>query len=598
MASKGGTKKGTPNSCLKNDTGASNAAATGVTIKDSDELGEPRLSGDRFCVTKSGTHAIDMTDEGPESDDNDDKAPHGVQFSVDTNTTVMFDNKMDLYDDEGKDKSVQTLLYDYTHPGANNEEDQEPKDKANLGTMLGVFMPCLQNIFGVIYFVRLYWIVGEAGSVEAFFIVFSCCGVSILTSLSICAIATNGQVTGGGTYFMISRSLGPEFGGAVGILFFMGISISVAMYLAGSIELLTTYIVPQMNVFEDKYNNARLFGTLLLILVAACVFIGVKFVSKFALVVLSSVLIAILSVYIGMFVANPEGSMKVCFLGDRLLEAKPISENGILQCHKNSSGPMYHLWCNNGTCDPYFEKHKAELRPGVPGFSLRLLKENYVNHYGKIDTLVGEGYGEQGRGEISRDITTSFVILLAIYFPSITGFEQGTSYSGDLKDAQKSIPQGTLYAVLVTSIVYLSTVVMFSACVEGQVLRDKFGTSIHDQLIMSRLSWPTPWVILVGALMSTVGAGLQALMAAPRLLQAIAKDNVFPILQRFSYMTNQGEPVPAIALSFCIAEIGILIANLDYVAPIVTMFFLICYGFVNFACALQSLLRTPHWRPR
>lgn len=73
---------------------------------------------------------------------------------------------------------------------------------------------------------------------------------------------------------------------------------------------LQTYIVPQMNVFEDKYNNARLFGTFLLILVAACVFIGVKFVSKFALVVLSSVLIAILSVYIGMFVANPEGSMK------------------------------------------------------------------------------------------------------------------------------------------------------------------------------------------------------------------------------------------------------------------------------------------------
>ena len=63
-------------------------------------------------------------------------------------------------------------------------------------------------------------------------------------------------------------------------------------------------------------------------------------------------------------------------------------------------------------------------------------------------------------------------------------------------------------------------------------------------------------------------------------------------------MTNKGEPIPAIAFSVVIAEVGILIAKLDYVAPIVTMFFLICYGFVNFACALQSLLRTPHWRPR
>ena len=61
---------------------------------------------------------------------------------------------------------------------------------------------------------------------------------SLLTSLSISAVATNGKVPGGGLYVLISRSLGPEFGGAVGILFYFGISISVAMYLAGSIELM------------------------------------------------------------------------------------------------------------------------------------------------------------------------------------------------------------------------------------------------------------------------------------------------------------------------------------------------------------------------
>ena len=70
------------------------------------------------------------------------------------------------------------------------------------------------------------------------------------------------------------------------------------------------YIAPELNISEDRYNNARLYGTALLLLVSAAVFTGVKFVSKFAMVVLFSVLIAIVSVYIGMFVANPENSMK------------------------------------------------------------------------------------------------------------------------------------------------------------------------------------------------------------------------------------------------------------------------------------------------
>ncbi|TNM93663.1 hypothetical protein fugu_001839 [Takifugu bimaculatus] len=169
---------------------------------------------------------------------------------------------------------------------------------------------------------------------------------------------------------------------------------------------------------------------------------------------------------------------------------------------------------------------------------------------------------------------------------------------GDLKDAQRSIPIGTILAILTTSFVYLSSVILFGACIDGVVLRDKFGDSVQGNLVVGTLAWPTPWVIVIGSFFSTCGAGLQSLTGAPRLLQAIAKDNVIPFLRVFGHGKANGEPTWALLLTALIAELGILIASLDMVAPILTMFFLMCYLFVNLACALQTLLRTPNWRPR
>ncbi|VDK26642.1 unnamed protein product, partial [Taenia asiatica] len=111
------------------------------------------------------------------------------------------------------------------------------KSKQKLGTFLGVFLPCIQNIFGVLLFVRMPWIAGVAGGLQFFLMVGFCCLCTTITTLSMSAIATNGKVPAGGSYFMISRSIGPEFGGAVGILFYLGTSMAAAMYLVGSVEV-------------------------------------------------------------------------------------------------------------------------------------------------------------------------------------------------------------------------------------------------------------------------------------------------------------------------------------------------------------------------
>ena len=165
------------------------------------------------------------------------------------------------------------------------EEDQPQKaGGAQLGTLMGVYLPTIQNIFGVILFIRMAWIVGCAGTATAFAIVFLCCLTTMLTAFSMSAIATNGVVPAGGAYFMISRSLGPEFGGAVGLLFYLGTTFASAMYILGAVEILIVYItqapstvlgfdpIVDPNSPDDKetlFKNMRIYGSIFLTLMGS-----------------------------------------------------------------------------------------------------------------------------------------------------------------------------------------------------------------------------------------------------------------------------------------------------------------------------------------
>uniref|UniRef100_A0A8C8G1P0 Solute carrier family 12 member 6 n=1 Tax=Oncorhynchus tshawytscha TaxID=74940 RepID=A0A8C8G1P0_ONCTS len=519
-------------------------------------------------------------------------------------------------DTRPKVSSLLNRLANYTNltQGAREHEEAESigeKRKAHkspqMGTFMGVYLPCLQNIFGVILFLRLTWVVGTAGVLQALCIVFICCCCTLLTAISMSAIATNGVVPAGGSYFMISRSLGPEFGGAVGLCFYLGTTFAGAMYILGAIEILLMYIAPWAAIFVSgspdgegaaMLNNMRVYGSIFLLLMALLVFVGVKYVNKLASVFLACVIISILSIYTGALVsAFSNGTVPSTF--DLSL---PSSEATTTLWLQFCEGPDL-----NASCDYYFNLSNISEIPGIPGLSSGVITENIWSVYLTKGDVLEKGSLPSPRPVhpptnrlpyVFADITTSFTLLVGIFFPSVTGIMAGSNRSGDLKDAQRSIPIGTIMAILTTSLVYLSSVVLFGACIEGVVLRDKFGDSVKGNLVVGTLSWPSPWVIVIGSFFSTCGAGLQSLTGAPRLLQAIAKDNIIPFLRVFGHGKANGEPTWALLLTALIAELGILIASLDLVAPILSMFFLMCYLFVNLACALQTLLRTPNWRPR
>uniref|UniRef100_A0A8C7A9E7 Solute carrier family 12 member 6 n=1 Tax=Neovison vison TaxID=452646 RepID=A0A8C7A9E7_NEOVI len=547
-----------------------------------------------------------------------------------------FDKNLALFEEEmdtrPKVSSLLNRMANYTNltQGAKEHEEAEnitegkkkPTKTPQMGTFMGVYLPCLQNIFGVILFLRLTWVVGTAGVLQAFAIVLICCCCTMLTAISMSAIATNGVVPAGGSYFMISRALGPEFGGAVGLCFYLGTTFAAAMYILGAIEIFLVYIVPRAAIFRSDdalkesaamLNNMRVYGTAFLVLMVLVVFIGVRYVNKFASLFLACVIVSILAIYAGAIKSSfAPPHFPVCMLGNRTLSSRHIDICSKTKEINNMTVPskLWGFFCNssqffNATCDEYFIHNNVTSIQGIPGLASGVITENLWSNYlpkGEIiekpSAKSSDVLGSLNHEYVLVDITTSFTLLVGIFFPSVTGIMAGSNRSGDLKDAQKSIPIGTILAILTTSFVYLSNVVLFGACIEGVVLRDKFGDAVKGNLVVGTLSWPSPWVIVIGSFFSTCGAGLQSLTGAPRLLQAIAKDNIIPFLRVFGHSKANGEPTWALLLTAAIAELGILIASLDLVAPILSMFFLMCYLFVNLACALQTLLRTPNWRPR
>lgn len=149
------------------------------------------------------------------------------------------------------------------------------------GWIQGVFIRCLLNIWGVMLFLRLSWVVAEAGIGQAILIVLLATAVTSLTALSMSAISTNGQIKGGGTYYMISRSLGPEFGAAIGIIFALANAVAVSLHTVGFCEALNDMLEELgVQIVDGDLNDIRIVGSVTLVVLAMIVGIGMEWEAK------------------------------------------------------------------------------------------------------------------------------------------------------------------------------------------------------------------------------------------------------------------------------------------------------------------------------
>lgn len=181
----------------------------------------------------------------------------------------------------------------------------------------------------------------------------------------------------------------------------------------------------------------------------------------------------------------------------------------------------------------------------------------------------------------------SLSVLFGIFFPAVTGFTAGVNMSGDLKDPKRALPLGTIGAIAVGLATYVGLAVFLAFTVDRQELLDNPEVLLDTAV--------APWMVIAGVWGATLSSAIGSILGAPRILQAKSLDRLTPeVFARGRGKTN--EPRNALLLTFAIAEAGILIGELDVIASIVSMFFIMTYGFLNLSCAVESWV-SPDFRP-
>jgi len=189
----------------------------------------------------------------------------------------------------------------------------------------------------------------------------------------------------------------------------------------------------------------------------------------------------------------------------------------------------------------------------------------------------------------------SFFAVFAIIFPAFTGMTAGVGLSGDLKNPSRAIPLGTMAGTLIGMVVYIFIAWKLTASATPEALADT------SRLVMADIAWQGWWLVPVGLAAATISSALGSLMVAPRTLQAIARDQILPTpgMNRWLAKGNgkKDEPFNASLITIAIAIIFIGMGEIDFVAELISMFFMVTYGSLCLISFLQHFAADPSYRP-
>ncbi len=370
------------------------------------------------------------------------------------------------------------------------------------GTFLGVYTPSALTILGLIMYLRFGWVLGNLGLGVTILVELLASSITFITGLSASALATNMRVGVGGEYFLISRSLGIELGGAIGIPLFLCRTLSITFYSFGLAESIVSLSTPV---------GQELSPVMVQILAAAFV------VTTTA-------------------VAGRSASLAL--------------------------------------------KLQIPIMAAV-GLSL-------------VALAIGVGSGGLRAPEwlpTYRTAPGGFWFVFAVFFPAVTGFTAGIGMSGDLKDPQRSIPRGTLLAVLTGTVVYVIVPVLLATTMRmgpQEMASAGIGAWTRVAVLGAWLVYPGLW----GAILSSA---FGSALGGPRVLQALAQDGLAPSFM--ARLSKTGQPTVATWVSGAIALAAVLLGGLNDVAKFVTILFLTLYVTINLSAAFERLSGDPSYRP-
>jgi len=398
------------------------------------------------------------------------------------------------------------------------QQDDTGGDSQNkkFGTFGGVFTPNVLTILGVIMYLRLGWVVGNAGLLGAIVIILMAKSVTICTGLSMSSITTNIKIGAGGAYSIISRSLGLEVGGSIGIPLYIAQTLSAALYIIGFAE-------GWIRVFPEQ-PTGLIINSLSFLLPTGW---GESLITYNATIVMIIAWISLLTIsYISAHLA-----IKAQYIIMGVMVASIIS----------------------------FLMTPVPLQP--------------VSEIPWIGNFESAGFWE----------------VFAVFFPAVTGIMAGANMSGDLKDPRRAIPVGTMGAIALTMVVYVGLAVLIAMIALPSEM-------ITNQMVMVDKSyWPN--VVVAGIMGATLSSALGSMLGAPRILQALAEQKTVPLSRIFAAKTENNEPRNAIVFTGGIIIIALLAGDLNALASLITMFFLITYGMLNIVVFLQQTIRIISFRP-
>ena len=427
-----------------------------------------------------------------------------------------------------------------------------------------VFFTAISTILGAVMFLRFGFAVGHVGFLGTIVIILIGHAVTIPTAMAIAEIATNQKVEGGGEYYIISRSFGLVIGSSIGMALYMSQAISVAFYIMAFAEaftslfeyLIATFSMPGWLVWllEQKQTVGipALLGLTYIMLTK-----GADLGVKALYIVVFTLAISLVAFFIGTTEYSQTHDFDPLTTVADALISKQIDDPSTL-----APPPSDSLIPQNGHQPVIRQADQAPVTNDAP------------------NPLVPIG----------------FFTVFAIIFPAFTGMTAGVGLSGDLKDPGKSIPLGTMAGTVAGMIVYIFMAYKLTVSASPQDLADT------SKLVMADIAWQGWWLVPLGLAAATISSALGSIMVAPRTLQAIARDQIFPTPKVNNWLSKgkgrSDEPFNASIITILIAAVFILAGALDSVAQVISMFFMVTYGSLCLISFLNHFAADPSYRPK